>query len=82
MVALGIWGDVGALIVAAFLVGMTPIMHAFWKIDDPQMQQMQMAMFMKNVSMLGGALILFWIFNQVQGAAPLTLTDPLFSVID
>ena len=30
-IALGLWGDVGALAVAAFLVGVTPVMHAYWR---------------------------------------------------
>ena len=30
-------------------------MHKFWGISDPMMQPMQMVMFMKNLTMLGGA---------------------------
>ena len=33
-------------------------MHKFWGIADPMMQQMQMVMFMKNLSMLGSALLI------------------------
>jgi len=33
-------------------------MHKFWGIPDPMMQQMQMVMFMKNLTMLGGALLI------------------------
>jgi putative oxidoreductase len=33
-------------------------MHKFWGITDPMMQQMQMVMFMKNLAMLGGALLI------------------------
>ena len=54
-----------------------PIMHAFWKEKDELVAQMQMAQFMKNMSMVGGAIIIFWIYNQLQGEAPLSLTDPL-----
>jgi hypothetical protein len=42
------------------------------------MQQMQMVNFVKNVSMAGGALVLFYAFNQLQGEAGLSITDPLF----
>jgi hypothetical protein len=35
--------------------GITPVMHAFWKIEDPQMQQIQSAMFFKNAALLGAA---------------------------
>jgi putative oxidoreductase len=34
------------------------MMHRFWGVSDPMMAQMQMINFMKNVSMLGGALII------------------------
>jgi putative oxidoreductase len=78
MVALGLWGDVGALLIAAFLVLITPLMHAFWKEQDPQQRQTQMTHFQKNLAMLGGALVIFYVFNQLQGEAGLSLTDPLF----
>ena len=75
MVAAGIWGDLGAILLFAFLVPTTLFMHRFWKIDDPQMQQMDQVMFFKNVSLMGGALVLFWAFNQLD--LPLTVTDSL-----
>ena len=34
---------------------------------------------MKNVGLLGGALILFYTWNQLQGDAGLSVTGPLFS---
>jgi putative oxidoreductase len=78
LVALGLWGDVGALLIAAFLVLITPLMHAFWREEDPMQKQSQMINFMKNVGLLGGALALFYVWNQLQGDAGLSLTDPLF----
>jgi putative oxidoreductase len=44
------------------------MMHNFWTISDPMMRQMQMAMFMKNISMLGGALLIAYF-----GAGPLSV---------
>ena len=41
-----------------FLIPVTLMMHKFWGISDPQAAQMQMIMFMKNLSMLGGALLI------------------------
>lgn len=77
-VALGAWADLGALLLVAFLLPVAFIMHAFWKEQDPQMQEMQMAHFMKNIAMAGAALIILYTFNQLQGEAALSLTDPLF----
>lgn len=34
------------------------MMHKFWGVGDPNMAQMQMIMFLKNLSMLGGALLI------------------------
>lgn len=76
MVAFGIWGDLGALLLAAFLLPTAFYMHAFWKLEDPQQRGIEMAGFMKNVSMIGGALALFALFSSEK--LGLTLTGPLF----
>jgi putative oxidoreductase len=78
MVILGIWGDLGALILVAFLVPVTWFMHGFWRETDPMQRANQMAHFTKNVALVGGALVLFYAWNQLQGDAGLSLTDPLF----
>jgi uncharacterized membrane protein YphA (DoxX/SURF4 family) len=77
-VAFGVWGDLGALVLVAFLLPIAFYMHAFWKETDPQQQANQMAHFLKNISMAGGALALFYVWNQLQGEAGLSITDPLF----
>jgi putative oxidoreductase len=82
LVGFGIWADLGALLIVGFLVGITPIMHAFWNETDEQMKAIQMAMFQKNVALIGAALIVFYLYNQLQGEAPLSITDPLFGRAD
>jgi putative oxidoreductase len=77
-VVLGLWGDLGALLIAAFLLLITPFMHAFWREEEEMQKINQMVNFQKNVAMLGGALVLFYVWNQLQGDAGLSLTDPLF----
>jgi putative oxidoreductase len=57
-VLLGWKARFGAWLLVLFLIPVTVVMHAFWKVADPMMAQMQMAMFMKNVSMVGGALLI------------------------
>jgi putative oxidoreductase len=78
MVALGAWGDLGALLIVAFLIAITPVMHAYWRETEPTARQSQRINFMKNVAVLGGSLVLFYVWNQLQGAAGLSLTEPLF----
>ena len=80
MIAFGIWADLGSLLIIGFLIGITPIMHAFWKEEDPQMQSIQSAMFFKNVALLGAAVIIFYIYNQGQDL-DLSITDALFGKI-
>jgi putative oxidoreductase len=77
-VALGVWGDLGALAIALFLALITPLMHAFWRETDEMQKQAQLSNFMKNFALLGGALVLFYAWNQLQGDAGLSITDPLF----
>ena len=76
-VAAGIYGDLGALLLALFLIPSAVLMHAFWKEEDPMAKQTENVMFMKNISMAGAALVLIYLFSQVD--VPLTVTKGLFS---
>jgi putative oxidoreductase len=57
-VLLGYHAKIGAWLIVIFLVVVTPTMHNFWAVADPMVAKDQMAHFMKNLSMLGGALLL------------------------
>jgi putative oxidoreductase len=57
-VAAGYRARWGAWLLVGFLVPVTLSMHAFWKVHDPAGAKVQQAMFAKNLSMLGAALIL------------------------
>ena len=67
-VMLGYRARVGAWLLVLFLVPVTFAMHAFWSVTDPMARQMQMVNFLKNLSMLGGALLLAHF-----GAGPVSL---------
>lgn len=67
-ILLGYRARIGAWLIALFLAIVTPMMHNFWAVADPMMHQMQFIMFMKNLSMLGGAL-----FISQTGAGPWSL---------
>lgn len=58
LVLLGYRARIGAWLIALFLIGVTPMMHKFWGVTDPMTYQMQFINFMKNLSMLGGALLI------------------------
>ena len=50
---------IGAL--ALFFIGVTPMMHNFWAIDDQQQKMMEMTQFMKNTTILGLVLMLAFV---------------------
>jgi putative oxidoreductase len=58
MVLLGFRARLGAWLIVLFLVPVTLFMHRFWAVTDPMMASIQQAMFMKNLSMIGAALLL------------------------
>ncbi len=67
-VMLGYRAKLGAWLLVIFLVPVTLMMHNFWAIADPMQRQVQMIMFMKNLAMLGGVLLVaYW------GAGPISL---------
>jgi putative oxidoreductase len=72
----GIWADVGALVLIVTLAPITYYMHAFWKFEGMD-RVVQQAMFFKNYAMMGGWLVVFWIYNQLQDV-PASVTDALF----
>ncbi|MFZ0198260.1 MAG: DoxX family protein [Candidatus Sulfotelmatobacter sp.] len=55
---LGVKPTLGAAAVAGFLAGVSPIMHDFWKVEDPEKQQGEMINFTKNMALLGASLAL------------------------
>ncbi len=69
-VLFGYRARVGAWLLVLFLVPVTLMMHNFWAVADPMGARMQQIMFMKNLSMLGGALLITHF-----GAGPMSLDE-------
>ena len=74
-IVLGVWGDLAAVLSALLVLIMTITMHNFWTLEDAQAKQMDMIMFMKNIAMIGGLLVIAWAFSNGGGA---TLVDPVW----
>ena len=53
----GIRPKIGASLIGAFLLGVTPKMHDFWRVEDAQQRMGEQVNFFKNIGLLGGALI-------------------------
>ncbi|HTP66609.1 MAG TPA: DoxX family protein [Geobacteraceae bacterium] len=69
-ILLGYRARIGAWLLVLFLVPVTLMMHNFWAITDPMAARMQQIMFMKNMAMLGAALLIAHF-----GAGPLSLDE-------
>lgn len=68
LVLVGFHARLGAWLLVLFLVPVTLAMHNFWAASDPMTAQIQRVMFMKNLSMLGGALLITYF-----GAGPVSV---------
>jgi uncharacterized membrane protein YphA (DoxX/SURF4 family) len=58
-IALGVYADLGALLIALFLIPTSFLMHAFWKETDATAKQNETIGFFKDLSLAGAALIIF-----------------------
>ena len=70
-ILLGVKPKVGTLAILGFLAGVSPVMHNFWKQEDPQMRQNDMINFAKNVAMAGAALSLLGVEEPWEASVPI-----------
>jgi putative oxidoreductase len=77
MVAAGVWADIAALVLVAFLLVTSYYMHPFWKEADPQAKMGQQVHFLKNLGLAGGLLVLFYAYYRLGGDAALSATKPV-----
>jgi uncharacterized membrane protein YphA (DoxX/SURF4 family) len=75
----GIWPDVGALMIVAFLLPTTLLFHPFWTVADPATRRTSESGFYRNVTLIGAALALFALFAAV-GHVPFAVTGPAINL--
>ena len=78
-IILGVYADLGALVLAILLVVMAVKMHDFWNAQG-EAKQPEMIGFLKNVSMAGGALFLFAIAAMQDSNIGPALGSSLWSI--
>ena len=78
-IVLGIWPDLGSLMVAIFVVLAGLYFHRFWTVEDAAQRQMQGGSFFRNVALLGASLAMFGFFASVGGGLRFAVTGPLFN---
>jgi putative oxidoreductase len=74
-ILLGVKPKWGTLAITTFLAGASPIMHDFWKQQDPNQRQNEQINFMKNLAMLGGALALMGVEEPWPASVPIGQPD-------
>jgi uncharacterized membrane protein YphA (DoxX/SURF4 family) len=77
-IALGIYADLGALLIALFLIPAAVLMHAFWKETDATAKQNESIGFFKDLSLAGAALIIFALVATGTDFGP-SITSAFFS---
>lgn len=76
-IALGIWPDVGALMIAAFLVPAAWFFHRYWTVADPMQKMTQTQLFWRNMIGLGACAVMFGTFVALGPALRFSVTSAL-----
>mgnify|MGYP003348578913 CR=1 FL=1 len=80
-VVLGFWMDLGALLLAIFLIFSAFMMHNFWTISDAQAKQGETINFFKNLALAGAALMIFvWVGTTGGTDFGPSITDSFFNL--
>jgi putative oxidoreductase len=69
-VLLGIKPKLGAAAIVGFLAGVSPVMHDFWKAEDPNQRMNDMINFSKNMALLGAAVTLMGVEEPWPASVP------------
>jgi uncharacterized membrane protein YphA (DoxX/SURF4 family) len=79
-VLLGVWMDIGLLLLVMFLVPTAYFAHGFWRLSDPMERAGQQVHYLKNLALAGACLVMLFVvisfgpsLEYVVG--PVTLLD-------
>jgi putative oxidoreductase len=71
-ILLGVKPKLGTAAIAGFLAGVSPVMHNFWNIQDPQQRMNEMINFSKNMALLGSAVALMGVNEPWPASVPIS----------
>lgn len=77
-VLLGIWPDLGALMIALWGIPTAYYIHGWWRYQDEQQKQTQQTIFLRNVAFVGAAIALFAAFVAFGEDLRYVIIPPLF----
>lgn len=72
----GVKPRLGTAAVIGFLAGVSPVMHDFWRKEDPQERMSEMINFSKNMALLGGAMALMGVEEPWPVSVPIARPKP------
>jgi uncharacterized membrane protein YphA (DoxX/SURF4 family) len=70
-ILLGVKPKIGTAAIIAFLAAVSPMIHDFWKHQDPSQRQNELVSFSKNMALLGAAMALMGIEEPWPASVPL-----------
>jgi putative oxidoreductase len=80
---LGVKPKMGTLALLGFLAGVSPLMHDFWRNEDPNERENNKINFMKNMALAGAALALMGVDEPWEAIVPVaepTLMDKVRTI--
>ncbi|HEY4052764.1 MAG TPA: DoxX family protein [Terriglobales bacterium] len=69
-ILLGVKPKLGTAAIIGFLIGVSPVMHDFWKQEQPEQRMHDMVDFTKNLALMGGALALMGVEEPWPASVP------------
>jgi putative oxidoreductase len=69
-ILLGIKPKLGTAAIVGFLAGVSPVMHDFWKQQQPEQRMNEMINFTKNMALVGGAMALMGVDEPWPASVP------------
>jgi putative oxidoreductase len=78
-VGLGIWPDLGALMIGAFVIPAALFFHRFWTLEDETQRMSQKQLFYRNLVILGATIVFFGTFVTLGSELRFSITAPLFN---
>jgi uncharacterized membrane protein YphA (DoxX/SURF4 family) len=77
-VSLGIWPDLGSLMLGAFVIPAALFFHRFWTLEDEMQRMSQTQLFYRNLVILGASVVFFGTFVALGSELRFAITAPLF----
>jgi uncharacterized membrane protein YphA (DoxX/SURF4 family) len=77
LIAVGIWPDIGAIMLGIYVTIAAFYFHDYWKVEDAMMRQTEMLNFFRNVTLLGAAVMLFALAASAGDGMRYTVIAPL-----